>query len=82
VAFELPDVQHAFLKGHRIMVQVQSSWFPLFDRNPQKFCDIRAADEQDFQKATLRLYRNREYPSNIEFRVLAKSQMTVEERGQ
>ena len=70
VAFELPDVQHAFLKGHRIMIQVQSSWFPLFDRNPQKFCDIRAADKQDFQKAIHRLYRNREYPSNIEFRVL------------
>ncbi len=72
VAFELPDVQHAFLKGHRIMIQVQSSWFPLFDRNPQKFCDIRAADEQDFQKATHRLYRNREHPSHIEFLVLVK----------
>jgi len=70
VAFELPDVQHAFLKGHRIMVQVQSSWFPLFDRNPQKFCDIRAADEQDFQKATHRLHRTEEYPSNVVFRVL------------
>ena len=70
VAFELPDVQHAFLKGHRIMVQVQSSWFPLFDRNPQKFCDIRTAGETDFQKATHRLYRSKKYPSNIEFRVL------------
>ena len=70
VAFELPDVQHAFLKGHRIMVQVQSSWFPLFDRNPQKFCDIRTADEEDFQKATHRLHRTDEHPSNIEFRVL------------
>jgi hypothetical protein len=72
VAFELPDVQHAFLKGHRIMVQVQSSWFPLFDRNPQKFCDIRAAEERDFQKATHRLYRTREQPSHIEFRVIKK----------
>jgi putative CocE/NonD family hydrolase len=72
VAFDLPDVQHCFLKGHRIMVQVQSSWFPLFDRNPQKFCDIRTADEKDFQKATQRLYRTREHPSNVEFRVLEK----------
>ncbi len=72
VAFELPDVQHAFLKGHRIMVQVQSSWFPLFDRNPQRFCDIRTAEEKDFQKATQRLYRTPEYPSQIEFRVLTR----------
>jgi len=54
------------------MVQVQSSWFPLFDRNPQKFCDIRAADEQDFQKATHRLHRTQEYPSNVVFHVLTK----------
>jgi len=72
VAFELPDVQHAFLKGHRIMVQVQSSWFPLFDRNPQKFCNIQTASETDFQKATHRVYRTSQYPSGIKFRVLAK----------
>jgi len=70
VAFDLPDVQHAFLKGHRIMVQVQSSWFPLFDRNPQRFCDIRTAGEKDFRKATQRLYRTGKYPSHIEFRTL------------
>jgi predicted acyl esterase len=56
VVFQLPDVHHAFLKGHRIMVQVQSSWFPLFDRNPQRFCNIREADEKDFQKAIHRVY--------------------------
>ena len=72
VAFALPDVLHAFLKGHRMMIQVQSSWFPLFDRNPQKFCDIRAAGENDFQKATHRLYRTKEHPSHIEFRVIKK----------
>ncbi len=72
VAFDLPDVQHAFLKGHRIMVQVQSSWFPLFDRNPQKFCDIRTAEDKDFQKATHRLYRTPQFPSQIEFRILSK----------
>lgn len=70
IQFELPDVQHAFLKGHRIMVQVQSSWFPLFDRNPQKFCNIRTAGENDFHKATQRLYHSRRYPSGIALQVL------------
>ena len=72
IAFELPDIQHAFLKGHRIMVQVQSSWFPLFDRNPQTFCNIRTAGETDFRKATHRVYHTTRYPSAITFRVLAK----------
>jgi putative CocE/NonD family hydrolase len=72
VTFELPDVQHAFLKGHRIMVQVQSSWFPLFDRNPQTFCNIRTAGETDFRKATHRVYHTARYPSAITFRVPAK----------
>lgn len=72
VEFNLPDVHHTFLKGHRIMAQVQSSWFPLFDRNPQKFCNIRLADEKDFQKATHKLYRTKQYPSGIKFKVLAK----------
>jgi uncharacterized protein len=73
VEFELPDVQHAFLKGHRIMVQIQSSWFPLFDRNPQTFCDIGRADEKDFQKAAHRLYRTPQYPSGITMRILEKN---------
>jgi len=72
VAFELPDVQHAFLKGHRIMVQVQSSWFPLFDRNPQTFCNIRTAAEADFRKATHRVYHSTRYPSAITLMVPAK----------
>jgi len=71
VEFELPDVQHTFLKGHRIMVQVQSSWFPLFDRNPQTFCNIRQAGEADFRKATHRLYRTGSYPSGIAFRIVS-----------
>lgn len=71
IAFDLPDVQHAFLKGHRIMVQVQSSWFPLFDRNPQTFCDIRTAGEEAFRKAAHRVYRTRRYPSGISFKVAA-----------
>ena len=72
VAFELPDVMHTFLKGHKVMVQVQSSWFPLFDRNPQKFCNIRTASETDFRKATHRVYHTARYPSAITLRFLAK----------
>jgi uncharacterized protein len=56
ITFELPDVYHAFRAGHRIMVQVQSSWFPLVDRNPQKFMEIPQATAADFQKATQRIY--------------------------
>jgi uncharacterized protein len=58
IDFELPDAYHAFRKGHRIMVQVQSSWFPLVDRNPQKFMDIPQAAAADFKKATQRIYRS------------------------
>ncbi len=72
VAFELPDVQHAFLKGHRVMVQVQSSWFPLFDRNPQRFCNIRTAEEADFRIATHRVFHTARYPSAITFGALEK----------
>ncbi len=57
IEYDLPDVYHAFRRGHRIMVQVQSSWFPLVDRNPQKFMEIPKATAADFQKATERVYR-------------------------
>lgn len=56
VRFELPDASHQFLPGHRLMVQVQSSWFPLVDRNPQKFMRIAEAEEKDYQKQTIRVY--------------------------
>ena len=56
IAYELPDVYHAFRKGHRMMVQVQSSWFPLVDRNPQVFMEIPAAKPSDFKKATQRVF--------------------------
>ncbi|HZT42986.1 MAG TPA: CocE/NonD family hydrolase [Chthonomonadaceae bacterium] len=56
ISFALRDVCHTFLKGHRIMVQVQSSWFPLVDRNPQTYVDIYHADEKDFHVATERIY--------------------------
>ena len=58
VKFELPDVAHTFKKGHRLMIQVQSSWFPLADRNPQKFVNIYEANENDFQKATIKLHHD------------------------
>jgi putative CocE/NonD family hydrolase len=58
VKYELPDVAHTFKKGHRLMIQVQSSWFPLVDRNPQQFMDIYQAKDSDFKKATIRIYHN------------------------
>ncbi len=70
VKWELPDVAHTFLKGHRIMIQIQSSWFPLVDRNPQKFIDIYKADEKDFQKATIRIYHDGVNASKIVLPVL------------
>ncbi|HXS57749.1 MAG TPA: CocE/NonD family hydrolase [Hanamia sp.] len=70
VKWELPDVAHTFLKGHRIMIQVQSSWFPLVDRNPQKFIDIYKADDSDFQKANIEIYHDGNYQSKIILPVL------------
>ncbi|MBL8646883.1 MAG: CocE/NonD family hydrolase, partial [Sphingosinicella sp.] len=64
---KLPDVSHRFLKGHRIMVQIQSSWFPLYDRNPQTFVpNIFFAKPEDYKKATQRIYTSAQYPSRIE----------------
>ena len=65
VRFKLPDVNHTFRVGHHIMVQVQSSWFPLVDRNPQKFVDIYRANPSDFQVATHKLYRGGDKRSSI-----------------
>lgn len=56
VKFKLPDVAHTFLPGHRLMVQVQSTWFPLVDRNPQRFCNIYECDDTDFQTATITIH--------------------------
>jgi uncharacterized protein len=70
IAYPMPDICHAFRRGHRIMVQVQSSWFPLVDRNPQKFMDIPAARPADFQKVTQRVMRSAKAPSGIELPVL------------
>jgi len=71
VNFRLQDVLHTFRKGHRIMVQVQSSWFPAFDRNPQKFVpNIYQASAKDFIKATERVWVDRSAPSGLEVQVL------------
>ncbi|OCX51976.1 X-Pro dipeptidyl-peptidase [Mucilaginibacter sp. PPCGB 2223] len=70
VKWELQDVLHTFKKGHRIMVQVQSTWFPLIDRNPQQFLDIMKAKDSDFVKATERVYTSGANPSFIKVRVL------------
>jgi hypothetical protein len=68
--WDLRDKYHTFQAGHRIMVQVQSSWFPLIDRNPHKFMDIYAAKPSDFQKATERVYHSASQPSHLELKVL------------
>jgi putative CocE/NonD family hydrolase len=65
IKFKIPDLYHVFRPGHRLMLQVQSSWFPLIDRNPQTFVDIYTAKPTDFQKATQRLYRTKSMPSRI-----------------
>jgi uncharacterized protein len=72
VEWVLPDAYHTFRRGHRIMVHVQSSWFPLVDRNPQKFCDIYHAAAEDFQKAIERVYRSPQAPSRVEVQVLTR----------
>ena len=70
VKYELPDVAHTFKRGHRIMIQVQNSWFPLVDRNPQKFVDIYQCSEVDFQKATHRIYHDKQHSSFLQVKVL------------
>ncbi len=68
---DLHTTNHVFKKGHRIMVQVQSTWFPLYDRNPQKFVpNIFEAKASDYQKATQRIYRSSQYPSHIEMSIM------------
>ncbi|MGC4099753.1 MAG: CocE/NonD family hydrolase [Ferruginibacter sp.] len=58
VKYTLPDIAHTFKKGHKIMIQVQSSWFPIADRNPQVFTDIYHCNDSDFQKSTIRVYHD------------------------
>lgn len=70
VKYTLPDVAHTFKKGHKLMIQIQSSWFPIADRNPQKFVDIYKCDDSDFQKATIKIYHDAANASKIILPVL------------
>lgn len=65
VKYTLPDVAHVFKKGHRIMVQVQSTWFPLVDRNPQQFIDIYNCSKSDFVPCDIKIYCSKDHPSGI-----------------
>jgi hypothetical protein len=73
INFTMPDVFHTFRRGHRIMVQVQSSWFPLTDRNPQTFTDIPNAKPEEFQKATEQVYRQKDAASGVEVMVMPQN---------
>jgi uncharacterized protein len=71
IEFVMPGITHTFRKGHRIMVQIQSTWFPLVDRNPQRFVpNIFEAKESDFQKATQRIYHSGAQASQITLQVV------------
>jgi hypothetical protein len=71
VRFSLNDVLHTFRKGHKLVIQVQSSMFPLIDRNPNTFVEsIYQAKNSDFVPATVRLYRSPRYPTHVEFGIL------------
>jgi putative CocE/NonD family hydrolase len=76
---DLHTANHVFKAGHRIMVQVQSTWFPLYDRNPQKFvANIFNAKESDYQKATQHIYRSKKFPSSVEISVLPNGSASVQ----
>ena len=70
VSFTIPDLAHSFEPGHKIMIQVQNSWFPLVDRNPQQFVNIYECDEEDFIRATHRIYHDAQRPSSVTVRIL------------
>jgi hypothetical protein len=72
INFTMQDINHTFRRGHRIMVQVQSSWFPLTDRNPQTFVDIPHAKSTDFVKATERVYHTKEQASGLAVLVVSR----------
>jgi hypothetical protein len=72
IDFRMPDVCHTFLKGHKIMVHIQSSWFPLTDRNPQTFVDIPKATEADFRKAVIKVYTGGAGGSRLRVRLIER----------
>ena len=77
IEFEIPDICHTFRRGHRVMIHVQSTWFPLVDRNPQTFVNIPTAKPEDFQKATHRLHRGSKAASSLTVRVLPANNRPV-----
>jgi len=80
INFTMQDINHTFRRGHRIMVQIQSSWFPLTDRNPQTFVNIPDAKPSDFVQATERVYHSKTQPSGIVLQVLASASRAEEPR--
>jgi len=71
ISYVMPGIVHTFKKGHRIMIQIQSTWFPLVARNPQKFmANYKLGKDTDFQKATERVYRSAQYNSHVTLSVL------------
>lgn len=72
VSFDIPDIAHCFKKGHRLMIQIQSTWFPLTNINPQQFVNINTCDEKDFVKSDIRIYHDASHPSSITFQRLAE----------
>jgi putative CocE/NonD family hydrolase len=70
VKFDLPDVAHTFKAGHKLMIQIQSSWFPIADRNPQQFVDIYHCDEKDFVKSDIKVYHDKQNASSIVLPIL------------
>lgn len=72
VKFELPDVAHTFKKGHKLMIQIQSTWFPLFDRNPQQFMNIYTCTDNDFVPCTINILHQANAASSISLPILKK----------
>lgn len=72
VKFDLPDIAHTFKKGHRLMIQIQSSWFPVADRNPQQFMDIYHCTDKDFIKSDIKVYHDATNASSILLPILKK----------
>lgn len=70
VKFELPDIAHTFKKGHKLMIQIQSSWFPLFDRNPQQFVDIYKCNDSDFIPSEIKIFHQADASSVIVLPIL------------
>ncbi|MEW6235815.1 MAG: CocE/NonD family hydrolase [Candidatus Omnitrophota bacterium] len=71
ISFEMTDVCHTFQRGHRMMIQIQSSWFPFIDRNPQKYVpNIFQADESDFVAVTNKIYHSKAHPTHLEIKIL------------